>query len=189
MNYNETLKRAEFAVQILNAAGYDAHIVGGALRVQALGGTTNDIDIAVITTFKEGELLNKDVNILLDRLGFNFKLQHQNSDYTDDSDLFIADWRSGDINLIAYNRSVTPTVRDLVNTFDLSINMFYKENGVLKNDIWLQGIGAVVINPNTKGHNPHLKERIARFKQEYSHLDWSPVDKQLAIEEHMNAIL
>lgn len=49
MSFNEQLKRAELLAGILaDGAGYEAELVGGALRVQALGGETGDFDIAVI---------------------------------------------------------------------------------------------------------------------------------------------
>lgn len=177
-DFNNQLKRAELLVGILRAAGYDAHLIGGALRVQALGGTTNDFDIAVITSHEEArENLNRDlVHIVAPRLGMPFELQHLDENpYNDDVSLFIADWRFEDINVIAYNQDVADNVADLVNTFDLNINQYYiDEDGVLCNDAF-KGV-YVELNPKRLGHNPHIVERVARFKEQYPTLDWSSVD-------------
>lgn len=179
MNYNGTMTKAHFVVGILRAAGYDAHIIGGALRVAALGGITNDVDIAVLVDgFNEGQLLNKDTGIVLRKLGYPFELMHS-TPYTNTNG-FVADWRFEDMNLIAYNSNVFSTVQDLVKSFDLNINGFYlNEDGFLQNDLFNSVSKQVIFNPfdATLTHDPiKARARVERFRKEYPELDWTAVD-------------
>ena len=78
MYFKETIEpvlvHAKSMCGVLRAAGYDAHIVGGALRVLAVGGTTFDVDIAVLGTQRESVLLDADLRILFKTA--QFRLQH-----------------------------------------------------------------------------------------------------------------
>ena len=181
-DFNNQLKRAELLVGILNeGAGYNAHLVGGALRVQALGGTTGDFDIAVIVESQEElEALNRDVTcILCPKLGFPFIVQHY-SPYMDNGG-FLADWRYEDINIIAYDKTCYNDVYDLVNSFDLNINQWYRDSeGNLVNDHFDTSTNVVQINPKRDGRDQvnRLKDRIERFRLTYPELDWTCIDNR-----------
>lgn len=177
-NFTEQFERAKFAVSILQAAGYDAHLVGGALRVLAFGGVTNDIDIAVLVDgVREAALLHEDMDIVLDKLGYNFRLKHQ-SDYNN-ATAFLADWREEFINIIAYDKQYVTDINDLVNHFDLNINSILMVDGELRSSVIDIKNPVVRANPFVESKAGRLRtERVERFKVEYSHLDWSQYDDQ-----------
>lgn len=171
--------KALLQVGILRAAGYDAHIVGGALRTLALGGVTQDVDIAVILPFDELWALRNDVDVLLSPLRMYFDLQHW-SGY-DDNKGFLADWRenSADINIIAYDNEHYKDVGELVSKFDLNINQWdaVSEHDHELNNAYMVG-DKVMVNPD-RDHDyqtNRLADRIRRFKDAYPMLDWSDVD-------------
>jgi hypothetical protein len=181
-DFNEQLKRAELVTGILaEGAGYTAQLVGGALRVQAIGGTTNDFDIAVIVEDSdELDALHRDLTqIVLPKMGLQFHVQHY-SEYGDNEG-FLADWRFEDINIIAYAGWVITDHTELVNKFDLNINQWYKnDEGDLVNDHFNKETGLVQINPyrDGLGHIVRLKDRIERFRGIYPFLDWSDIDSR-----------
>lgn len=184
MKFNqETIKpvigSAETISSILKGAGYKTQIVGGALRVLALGGTTGDVDIAVlIDNWDELEKLKADLRILLSPFSYNFELQHCSGMYSD-TDGFVADWRCGDINIIAYNNDVFDNgFKSLIGMFDLNINQWYLTDcGNLANDFYNPKDGKVLVNPERDGGGRvnRFGERITRFKSDLQHLDWSEV--------------
>lgn len=183
MNFNEQLKRAELLAGILsNGAGYNAALVGGALRVQALGGETSDFDIAIIVDGNdELEALHRDVTrIVCPKLGFNFQVSHY-SEYGNSGNGFLADWRFEDINIIAYDIDVVSDIDDLIGKFDLNINQWYRdEDGNLVNDYFDKSTGVVQINPHRDGLGQinRLKDRIERFKIIYPELNWTAIDNR-----------
>lgn len=185
MSYNQEtvlplVDQASTIEGILKAAGYPAQIVGGALRVLALGGTTGDVDIAVlIEDFRDLENLQSDLRILLNPLGHRFSLQHSTGGYAG-NDGFLADWRSGDINIIAYTTEVYTDFNQLIDKFDMNINQwFYDESGKLVNKHWNTQSKEVVVNPlrDNCTRLGRLDARIARFKDDLPHLDWTWVGK------------
>lgn len=150
-------------ITVLRALKYEPHLVGGVLRVAALGGTTADVDIALIVDHRDELIL-----ATLDRLGYD--VQHtQDSKYANDTNGFLADYRKGDVNIILYSAAVYSGVSDLVASFDLNINKYYLHHGVLCNDHF---DGEFVIYTENSHHARHL-ERITRFRCEYPNLDWS----------------
>lgn len=166
---------------VLNAAGYPSQIVGGALRVLALGGTTGDVDIAVLLEdFTDLNRLQADLRILIQPLGYDFALQHCSGLYSD-SDGFVADWRCGDINIIAYNTErFTNGFTSLIGQFDLNINQWYFDaHDNLVNDYYVLEEKKVLVNPERDGGGRvnRFGERIARFKEALPHLDWSEVSQ------------
>lgn len=181
--FTDTMCEAKLVVTILEKFGYVSSIIGGALRVAALGGTTQDVDIAVLVDGVEGlSTLEKEVDQILNNIpwcGEEFQYSHARS-YSD-SDGFLADWRSGKINLIAYNTNCYPTIKSLVDQFDLTINQWYVSpttgvtNDHLKYDY---GTPVVEVNPkrDCQGHTLRLSDRIQRFKLIYPHFNWSKVD-------------
>lgn len=163
-------------VQVLRDAGYDAHIVGGALRVLALGGTTSDVDIAVLIPFELTWELRADVDTLL--RDQSYVLQHW-SGYEDNKG-FLCDWRSAsDVNIIAYDNAHYPDVGSLVGKFDLNINQFLtvldQDYTTLHNPYLADGV--VRVNPERDNdyQTDRLATRIAKFKDIYTDLDWSNV--------------
>jgi len=179
----DAMCEAKLVVHILEKFGYMSSIVGGALRVVALGGTTQDVDIAVLVDGTEGlSTLEKEVDQILNNIpwcGGDFEYSHARS-YSD-NDGFLADWRSGQINLIAYNSNCYPTIRSMVDQFDLTINQWYVSpttgvsNDYLKYD---NGKPIVEVNPkrDCQGHTIRLSDRIQRFKRIYPHFNWCKVD-------------
>lgn len=165
-------------VRTLRAAGYDAHIVGGALRVLALGGRTSDVDIAILISYDETWELRVDVEeALLGAKGYT--LQHW-SGYEDNKG-FLCDWRSAsDINIIAYDNKHYPNILDLVGKFDLNINQFlpcYPDDYThLCNNFMSDGV--VCVNPERDNdyQTDRLATRIDKFKAIYTDLDWSNVE-------------
>ena len=175
-NIGPLVKQAELLVGILKAAGYDANIVGGALRVIAVGGETSDIDIAVICSKQEYHLLKKDLGILFHTLGINFDVVHEQ--VYKSSVGFLADWRCGPINIIAYDSALYPNVKTLVQGFDFNFNMYLQGASGLYN-VSPVGTGYVWINTNIASHHniDRIKtERLPRFRSMLGHLDWSKVN-------------
>ena len=183
MNFNEQLKRAELLAGILaDGAGYEAELVGGALRVQALGGETGDFDIAIIVDDSdELEALHRDVTqIVCPKLGFQFQVAHY-SEYGNTGNGFLADWRLEDINIIAYHREAVCDIDDLIGKFDLNINQWYRnDDGLLVNDFYDEDTKLVKINPKRDGLGQivRLTDRIERFRSLYPDLDWSEIDSR-----------
>ena len=164
MNYIDKLPQiVQDDITVLRALQYEPHLVGGVLRVAALGGTTADVDIALIVDHRDEVIM-----ATLDRLGYN--VQHmQDSKYANDTNGFLADYRKGDVNIILYSAGVYSGIRDLVASFDLNINKYYLHDGVLCNDHF---DGEFIIYTENSHHKRHL-ERITRFRCEYPDLDWS----------------
>lgn len=170
------LEQAKFAVGILQAAGYDAHIVGGALRVLAVGGSTADVDIAVIGPTDEQIALHNDLRILFKYTNFEFRLQNV-ATYGGKAG-FLSDWRSGSINVINYDAAVYSTVVDLVQGFDFNFNMYLLSNNDTVYNVFKGGTDKVYLNTNIATHHNIKKvhtERLPRFRKMLSHLDWSAV--------------
>ncbi|QGH73769.1 hypothetical protein [Vibrio phage vB_VhaP_VH-5] len=165
-------------LQVLRGLDYQPHLIGGVLRVAALGGTTADVDIALIEDSTDQLVLD----VLLKGLGYN--LQHvQDSKYANETNGFLADYRKGDINIILYSSEVYNNVRELVSSFDLSINKYYLDSdGVLCNDHF----DGYVVKCTESSNHTHNLERITRFKTEYPDLDWtqpqSVLDKESGFE-------
>lgn len=173
-NISTVLGLAKLVVGVLRGAGYDAHIVGGALRVLAVGGSTSDVDIAVLTTLEEFQSLHKDTRILFKFADLNFHLQHCRA-YAGACG-FIADWRSGDINIISYDKEAYPTVESLVQGFDYNFNMYLLNADDTLRNVSLQGNDRVHLNTNIASHHNIdrvMNERTPRFKEMLGHLDWS----------------
>ena len=168
------LTRAKWICGVLRAAGYDAHIIGGALRVLAVGGTTSDVDIAVLGTQGESALLHEDLRILFKTE--QFKLQHTQT-YSSRCG-FIADWRSGDINVICYDTDRYDTIDELVLGFDYNFNMWLlSDQGTLRNPFSMDNT-VVTLNTNIATHHNLDKvkfERTPKFRAMLNHLDWSAV--------------
>lgn len=168
------LAHAKSICGVLRAAGYDAHIVGGALRVLAVGGTTSDVDIAVLGTQRESALLDADLRILFKTA--QFRLQHTQT-YSSRCG-FIADWRSGDINVICYDTDRYSTIDELVLGFDYNFNMWLlSEHGTLRNPFSMDNT-VVTLNTNIATHHNLDKikfERTPKFRAMLNHLDWSAV--------------
>lgn len=150
-------------VNVLEAVQYEPHLVGGVLRVAALGGTTADVDIALIVNHNDTT-----ITTILERLGYT--VQHvQESKYANETNGFLADYRKDDINIILYSSVVYSDVQELVSSFDLNINKYYLQDGKLCNNHF---DGTVVVYTEDSNHERHL-ERITRFSKEYPNLDWT----------------
>lgn len=178
-NLIETVAKAQHIVGILKAAGYtETAVVGGALRVLALGGTTQDVDIAVICDNQHDyNCLVSDLRILIQPLlGEHITHCHDKSCYGS-TDGFFGDFRSGYINIVAYDKGSYGDIGELISKFDLNINQWYlDDHGLLENDFF---DGSVVeINPYRDGcyKEQRLDARINRFKADLPKLDWSGVN-------------
>lgn len=173
------LERAKTIKGILKGAGYNCEIVGGALRVLALGGSTQDVDIAVIVEGGwEYHALVADMRILLRPFAPCIQHSHDLSGYSS-NDGFMGDLRLGNINVIAYSKDTYPNIDALIGKFDLNINQWYIDSdGNLENDYWCPNRQQVKINKYRDSCHRigRLDERIARFKQDLPHLDWSKLN-------------
>lgn len=185
MKYNQEtvlplVDQASTICDMLNAVGHKSQVVGGALRVIALGGTTGDVDIAVLVEdFRDLDNLESDLRILLNPLGYRFSLQHSTGGY-EGNDGFLADWRSGDINIIAYTTEVYTDFKQLIDKFDMNINQwYYNGEGMLANAHYSHVNKKVKVNPlrDNCTRLGRLDARVARFKADLPHLDWSGVGK------------
>lgn len=168
MKTNKELRvLANAVIAHLEAIDYLPHLIGGLLRVEQLGGVTNDVDIAILCPPEDFANVKQDFE---DKLP-HFELKHEcDSPYARTAGFF-ADYRWDDVNIIFYNDKLFPNVRRLVDSFDLNINKYYEVNGVTHND----SFNGTVVEYNQ--HPLHLPRpaRIDRFKAEYPHLDWSQV--------------
>ena len=155
--------QVEGLVQTLRNLQYDPLLIGGVLRVAALGGSTADIDVALIVPSDD-----KYIHNTLKHLGFDL-VHTQDSKYAGETNGFLADYRKDDVNIILYSATVYIGVRDLVSSFDLNINKYYLKDGELCNDYF---DGRVVLYTENSNHQRHL-DRITRFSLEYPDLDWT----------------
>lgn len=175
MSITTTELRAEAQPIIAELAryGYNPAIIGGVLRVEALGGVTKDIDIAVrITPAVLGQC-----STLLSKLGC--VCVHVNTSKYNYRDGFLADFRVGDVNIILYNEYHFPSLTRLVNSFDLNINMFFEEEDVYGE----MEVYNMQFNGETVQYAPHhlhvpKPDRITRFRKEYPELDWSNIPNE-----------
>lgn len=181
MKYNQEtvlplVDQASTICDMLNAVGHKSQIVGGALRVLALGGTTGDVDIAVLVDdFNDFSNLQTRLWTSIKIAGYDFQLQHSTGGYAG-NDGFLADWRSGDINIIAYTTEVYTDFNQLIDKFDMNINQwYYDDEGDLVNDHWSYTTNKVKVNPlrDNCTRLGRLDARVARFKADLPHLDWS----------------
>lgn len=175
MNYLDRLPQVvQHDVTVLEALQYEPHLIGGVLRVAALGGKTADVDVALIVSSKDTF-----IHEVLCKAGFTL-VHTQDSKYADETNGFLADFRKDDINVILYSDAVYADVQNLVSSFDLNINKYYLRDGVLCNDHF---DGYNVVYTESSNHTRHLK-RITRFSAEYPDLDWS---QPKAVQEADNA--
>lgn len=201
MSYNQEtvlplVDQASTICDMLNAVGHKSQVVGGALRVLALGGTTGDVDIAVLVYgFNDLENLSTRLRTSIKIAGYNFVLQHSTGGYAG-NDGFLADWRSGDINIIAYTTEVYTDFKQLIDKFDMNINQwYYNDAGMLANAHYSHVNRKVKVNPlrDNCTRLGRLDARVARFKADLPHLDWTCADETLAIikrgDEAMEALL
>lgn len=161
----ELRAEAEHTLLTLAALHYEPHVVGGVLRVEALGGETKDIDIAVILHRAEV----KAAISIMERLGF--EVQHeQSSAYTEQTGFF-ADLRSGNVNIIIYDAGMYRDVQQLVKSFDLNINKYYENAGTVLNDCF----DGEFVEYTASSQHVFKPERIVRFRDEYPALNWCRV--------------
>lgn len=158
---------ADTVIAHLEAIDYLPHLIGGLLRVEQLGGVTNDVDIALLIEPSDFENVKQDMATKLP----HFELKHEcDSPYARTAGFF-ADYRWDDVNIIIYNSHMFNTVNDLVDSFDLNINKFYEYEGKTYNRRF---DGTTVLYNQHPLHLPR-PARVDRFKAEYPHLDWSQV--------------
>lgn len=163
------LERGYAVLGILQAAGYDAYVVGGILRTLVHGGETNDLDIAVVcATTCELEKLKADLNIFY-RVN-KFEKAHESS-YGSEGSTYLADWRGhGDVNIIAYRGL---NIQDVLQDFDYNFNAYYSSHSMdIQNPY---GVGNDKVIPIRHNVTKRDTERYKRFYAMYPNLDWSGV--------------
>lgn len=163
---------------IQEQTGFTTDVVGGLLRCIKLGGTTKDIDIAIILTHPDQLRI---IRILLRLRGYSVR-PGQNPEATySGSTYYVGDWRKDiddgyNINIIAYLPPHPIGIRDLVRNFDLNINTWYLDaDGIIHNDLFNFQARYVCTTPN-RGIDAAVHRRIIRFKSMYPQLDWSSFD-------------
>ncbi|CAL1776903.1 nucleotidyltransferase [Acinetobacter phage vB_AbaP_ABW311] len=174
--------KVELPVEVQNVLswlkdnGFTAALVGGYCRKLKYGKATSDIDIAVLVKDID------DVAELQAEFGLPAHLQHlltkaERSLYEGHTG-FVADWREGNINIVAYDREYHRSIPHLVQSFDFNFNMWYlDEDGILKNPDPFVEVHQVRLG-NSLGSRPSVA-RLARFYNEFNSWDWKLVDKQL----------
>jgi len=168
-------KEAQF---IQEQTGFTTGVVGGLLRCIKLGGTTNDIDIAIILPNPD---LLRAIHLLLRLRGYvgrpirNTETTYRGSTY------YVGDWRKDiddgyNINIIAYVPPYMMSIRELVRNFDLNINTWFLDSdGMIYNDLFSMRAKYVAVTPHRR-IDTSVNRRIQRFKQMYPQLDWSGLD-------------
>lgn len=150
----------------LKQLNHPVSIVGGALRAEVLGGTSKDVDIAIICGSYDLDLISKVLNKAPEHV-------HQTK-YAEQS-AFLADWRlhGGMVNVIAYCVDSYSTIGELVLGFDFNINSFLWDSSTHIIDTnGFDGRNVLPCNYCVGRRNP---ERIRRFVQEYPELNWTEV--------------
>lgn len=154
--------------------GFTAALVGGYCRKLKYGKDTSDIDIAVLV---------KDIDDIAE-LQAEFGLPAHSQQLLTKAERslyeghtgFIADWREGNINIVAYDGEFHHSIPQLVESFDFNFNMWYlAEDGTLKNPDPLVEVHKVRLG-NSLGSRPSVA-RLARFYNEFSEWDWELVDE------------
>lgn len=180
--------KVELPVEVQNVLGwlkengYIAALVGGYCRKLKYGKDTSDIDIAVLVKDIE------DVEKLQDEFGLPAHFQHlvtkaERSLYEGHTG-FVADWREGNINIVAYDREYHRSIPQLVKSFDFNFNMWYvDEDGILKNPDPFVEVHKVRLG-NSLGSRPSTA-RLDRFYNEFSAWDWKLADEQLQFEKEI----
>lgn len=184
--------KVELPVEVQNVLnwlkenGYIAALVGGYCRKLKYGKDTSDIDIAVLVADIA------DVENLQIEFGTPAHHQHvltkaERSLYEGHTG-FVADWREGNINIVAYDREYHRSIPKLVQSFDFNFNMWYLDkDGTLKNPNSFVEDKKVVFG-NSLGSRPSVM-RMARFAKEFSDWDWSIADQQLKDEKELGKLL
>lgn len=180
--------KVELPVEVQNVLGwlkengYIAALVGGYCRKLKYNKDTSDIDIAVLVEGIE------DIEELQVEFGLPAHSQHiltkaERSLYEGHTG-FVADWREGNINIVAYDREYHRSIPQLVKSFDFNFNMWYvDEDGTLKNPDPFVEVHKVRLG-NSLGSRPSVA-RLARFYNEFSAWDWKLVDEQLQSEKEI----
>lgn len=150
---------------MLRSTGAHAYLAGGALRDLVLGEKPNDYDVFVISESPE-ETDNLHTELVLS--GF---VQQHSASY--DSEGYLADYRNGDVNVIIYANTLYKNIVELVEGFDLNMNMFLYDD---IEEIEVQNVVGWTPDKPVKVHNRHksmrVNDRIFRFKQRYPNLKW-----------------
>ncbi|QOV07732.1 tRNA nucleotidyltransferase [Acinetobacter virus fBenAci001] len=163
----------------LKAEGFIAAVVGGFCRHIMYGKGTADIDIAVLVE-NVGEVETLQVEFGTPAHHSHVLARAEKSLYEGHTG-FVADWREGNINIVAYDKYHYNTIEDLVKSFDFNFNMWYiTEEGKLANPNSYVADRKVVFG-NAIGSRPSIA-RMVRFAKEFSDWDWSLADAQLKAE-------
>ena len=182
------LRHAKGICKTINELGYEAYVVGGALRTMMFGGYTSDVDIAVLCNVGDVDKI-RSRSLRLSQ----FEVQHDR-EYSS-ADGFLADYRSGDFNIIFYDLTVYPNVESLLGRFDLNINMLYmgcNDSSInsftpeiikaTQNVDYYHDVLTVMFNPlrQDEFYRERSTKRIERFKNSgMKGLDWSVIESQM----------
>ncbi|QVD48871.1 putative tRNA nucleotidyltransferase [Acinetobacter phage vB_AbaP_APK128] len=166
----------------LKEEGFVAAVVGGFCRHTMYGTGTEDIDIAVLVeTVDEIEVLQNEFGVPVHKRSV---LEKAEKSLYEGHTGFVADWREGNINIVAYDREYHRSIPQLVKSFDFNFNMWYlAEDGTLKNPDPFIEVHKVRLG-NSLGSRPSVA-RLARFYNEFSAWDWKLADEQLQSEKEI----
>lgn len=186
------ITKVELPVEVQNALdwlkeeGFVAAVVGGFCRHTMYGTGTEDIDIAVLVeTVDEIEALQNEFGVPVHKRSV---LEKAEKSLYEGHTGFVADWREGNINIIAYDKYSYNDILTLVQSFDFNFNMWYvDEDGTLKNPDPLVEVHKVRLG-NSLGSRPSAA-RLARFYNEFNAWDWKLVDEQLQSEKELENLL
>lgn len=156
------------ALKLLRDLDAHAYLAGGALRDLVLGGKPNDYDVFVISESPEE---TDSIHTTLVLSGYT---QQHSASY--DSEGYLADYRKGAVNVVIYANKLYKNIIELVEGFDLNINMFLYddlEEMVVQNVVGWYPTQPVQVHNRSK--SIRVQDRIFKFKNRYPHLDWSNV--------------
>lgn len=181
--YSEEVR--EVLDYIQGKLGLIADVAGGQLRVAMHGGETADTDICILGS-------HSDISRLCTFFGrvpencSKYRVEYGNLQG------YLADWRIGvceDINLVLYNEDIFDSIPMLVQSFDVSINMYYlDEHQVIHNaDPSFDG-KRIKLTPyygtDRSVGCPPKAARVARFIREYPQFDWTDVVEEPFVGVH-----
>lgn len=155
-------------LKMLRAHDAHAYLVGGALRDIILGKEPNDYDLFIVSESPE------ETDALHTALVLSGYTQQHASSY--DSEGYLTDYRKGDVNVVIYDNTLYSNIVELVQGFDLNINMYLYDD---LEEMEIQNVVGWDITKPVAVHNRsksfRVQDRIFKFKSKFPELDWGQV--------------
>lgn len=156
------------ALALLRDIDSHAYLAGGALRDLVLGNEPNDYDVFVVSESPE------ETDCIHTELVMSGYVQQHCASY--DSEGYISDYRKGDVNVIIYSNTLYKNIVELIEGFDLNMNMFLYDD---LEEREVQNLAGWDVTKPVKVHNRsksnRVQDRVFRFKKKYPTLNWREV--------------